>query len=557
MKFIQGENRSQINLFPVSLDQSIDPDNEVRVIDLFVNSLSIKDYGFRTDFPENGRPAYHPADLLKLFIYGYMNKVRSTRDLEKECKRNIEVMWLLKCLRPDHNTISNFRRDNPKAIKKVFRTTVQIARHFDLIGGKLIAGDSTKLRAQNSKKNNFNQAKIARHITYIDNKLEEYTRALAESDEDNQEIIRDEIKKQQERKDSYINLEEQLKGSGENQISISDPESRQIMLRNNITEVAYNVQTTVDSKNNIPIDYKVTNENDSKAMGNMVQRAKSILRTNEFTVLYDKGFHTGSELKIAQRLGVETIVAIPSPPSTSQAPNHNYNYEQFIYDKINDTYTCPQGWVLKTNGSWYKERTSSGNIILFKQYRTKSCKSCQAHAECTRSKDARIIKRNEFAEYYERNRLNTLEKEHLYRRRQAIVEHPYGTLKRQWGFSYILTKKGLGRASSDVGLMFIAYNLKRIGNILTPDILKEYLRILVSSFLVFFDPTGAILKRLAGTGNLIPELATYESDQVNSFKIRPIPAYLIRFLDKLPLATRLSRPAISKEFLGFLTEIST
>jgi len=479
MKFIQGHNRTQINLFPVSLDQSIDPDNEVRIIDLFVDSLSIKDYGFRMDYIENGRPAYHPSDLLKLFIYGYLNKVRSTRDLEKECKRNIEVMWLLKYLRPDHNTIGNFRKNNEKAIKKVFRATVQIARHFDLIGGKLIAGDSTKLRAQNSKKNNFNQAKIDRHIAYIDNKLEEYTRALAENDGDNQQIILDEIKKQQERKDNYRNLEKQLKESGEPQISISDPESRQIMIRNNITEVAYNVQTTVDSKNNIPIDYKVTNQNDSKAMGNMIQRAKSILRTNEFTALYDKGFHTGSELKTAQNLGIETIVAIPAVPSTSQAPNHEYNYENFRYDTLADTYTCPQGQILRTNGSWYKELTSSGNIILFKQYKTKACKLCQARSECTRSKTARLIHRSEFAEYYEVNRINFQEKEHLYKRRQAIVEHPYGTLKRQWGFSYILTKKGISRASADVGFMFIAYNLRRIGNILTHDRMKEYLRILV------------------------------------------------------------------------------
>jgi len=241
----------------------------VRIIDLFVDSLSIKDYGFRTDFIENGRPAYHPADLLKLFIYGYLNKVRSSRDLEKECHRNIEVMWLFNCLSPDHNTISNFRRDNPKAIKKVFRATVKIASHFDLIGVKLIAGDSTKLRAQNSKKNNFNQAKIDRHIAYIDNKLEEYSRALAENDGDNRQQTEDEIIKQQKRKDNYKDLEKQLKESGEAQISISDPESRQIMLRNNITEVAYNVQSMVDSKNNLPIDYKVTNENDSKAMGSL------------------------------------------------------------------------------------------------------------------------------------------------------------------------------------------------------------------------------------------------------------------------------------------------
>ena len=441
MKFIQGQSRDQINLFPVSLDKSIDPDNEVRIIDLFVESLSIKDYGFRTDFTENGRPAYHPTDLLKLFIYGYLNKVRSSRDLEKECRRNIEVMWLLKFLKPDHNTISNFRRDNPKAIKKVFRTTVQIARHFDLIGGKLIAGDSTKLRAQNSKKNNFNQTKINRHIAYIDNKLEEYTRSLAENDGDNRQQIENEINKQQKRKDNYQDLEKQLKESGEPQISISDPESRQIMLRNNITEVAYNVQTTVDSKNNIPIDYKVTNQNDSKVMGNMIQRAKSILGTNEFTALYDKGFHTGSELKTAQELGVETIVAIPAVPSTSQAPNHDYNYEHFRYDETTDTYTCPRGQTLRTNGSWYKELTSSGNTILFKQYKTPACKSCQSRPECTRSKNARLIRRNEFADYYGSNHRNTLEKKHLYKRRQAILEHPFGTIKRQWGFSYILTSK--------------------------------------------------------------------------------------------------------------------
>jgi transposase len=487
MKFIQGHNRNQTQLFPVSLDQSIDPDNDVRIIDLFVKSLPLKNYGFRVDFPENGRPAYHPSDLLKLFIYGYMNKVRTSRDLEKECKRNIEVMWLLNCLKPDHNTIANFRKNNPKAIKKVFRATVQIAKHFDLIGGILIAGDSTKLRAQNSKKNNFNQAKIDRHIAYIDNKLEEYTRALAESDGDNQQIILDEIEKQQKRKENYKNLEKQLKESGEPQISISDPESRQIMLRNNITEVAYNVQSTVDSKNCIPIDYKVTNQNDSKAMGDMVQRAISILGTNEFTVLYDKGFHTGSELKTAQELGIETIVAIPGVPSTSQAPNHEYNYEYFRYDKLTDTYTCPQNQILRTNGTWHKELTSSGNVIMFKQYRTSACKVCQARSQCTRSKTARLIHRSEYAEYYEVNRRNILEKEQLYKRRQAIVEHPYGTLKRQWGFSYILTKKGMNRASSDVGFMFIAYNLRRIGNILTHDIMKEYLRILLPAFWIISD----------------------------------------------------------------------
>ena len=282
MKFVQGQDREQTYLFPVSIEQSVDVDNEVRIIDLFVNSLNISDYGFKVDFIENGRPAYHPTDLLKLFIYGYLNKTRSSRDLEKECKRNIEVIWLLKGLIPDHNTISNFRRDNSKAIKKVFRATVQIAKHFELIGGKLIAGDSTKLRAQNSKKNNYNEAKIARHLEYIDNKLEQYNKALSEQDNDNKEIIQKEIEKHQERKQKYENIQNQINKTGEAQVSTSDTESRQMIVRNNITEVAYNIQTSVDAKHNIPIDYKVTNNNDSKAMGNMVRRAKSILHSNNF-----------------------------------------------------------------------------------------------------------------------------------------------------------------------------------------------------------------------------------------------------------------------------------
>jgi transposase len=272
-KYINGQDRTQISLFPLSLDESISKDNEVRLIDLFVNSLDLESFGFRADHSENGRPAYRPSDLLKLYIYGYMNKVRPSRDLEKECARNIEVMWLLGCLKPDHNTISNFRRDNPKAIKKVFRATVNMAKHFNLIGGTLVAGDSTKFRAQNSKKNNYNQKKIDRHVAYIDNKLEEYNNALAEADGDTKEELKEEIKKQKSRKEDYQELERKQKESGEPQISTSDPESRHLVIRNNITEAAYSAQVTTDSNYCIPIDYKVTNTNDSKAMGNMLQRA--------------------------------------------------------------------------------------------------------------------------------------------------------------------------------------------------------------------------------------------------------------------------------------------
>jgi transposase len=241
MQYIQGTNRNQAVLFSESLDQIVDADNEVRLIDLFVESINMEDYHFEMHHNSEGRPAYHPKDLLKLFIYGYLNNIRSSRVLEKECRRNVEVMWLLKQLVPDHNTISNFRRDNDKAIRKVFRYTVSIAKEFELIGGKLIAGDSTKLRAQNSKKNNFNQKKITQHLEYIDKKLSEYTQALATADDDNKKVIEQHIEKHLGRKQFYNELSTQLEQSGEVQISTSDPDSRQLITRNNITEVAYNV----------------------------------------------------------------------------------------------------------------------------------------------------------------------------------------------------------------------------------------------------------------------------------------------------------------------------
>ncbi|MDT0645035.1 transposase, partial [Zunongwangia sp. F363] len=230
MRFISGKDRKQSLLFPVSLEEAIEQENEVRAVDTFVDSLDLEKMGFRVHFPEGGRPAYHPGLLLKLFIYGYMNCLRSSRKLERECRRNIELMWLLGQLAPDHNTIANFRKDNPEAIKKVFRATVALAKDFNLIGGKLIAGDSTKLRAQNSKKNNFNKKKIDRHLRYIDNKLEEYNQALEQADGTAAKAsIHKEIDKHHKRKDNYHKLQRQLDQDKEEQLSTSDPQSRQLI----------------------------------------------------------------------------------------------------------------------------------------------------------------------------------------------------------------------------------------------------------------------------------------------------------------------------------------
>jgi transposase len=479
MQFIEGKNRTQSILFPQSLDQIISPDNEVRIIDLFVESIRLEDFHFVMKTTKEGRPAYHPKDLLKLFVYGYLNHIRSSRQLEKECKRNIELMWLMKQLAPDHNTISNFRRDNEKAIKKVFRYTVSIAKQFDLIGGKLIAGDGTKLRAQNSKKNNFNEGKIERHIAYIDARLEEYNKALATADEDNKKIIEEEIKKHNGRKDNYGNMQRMLDETGAPQISTSDPESRQLMIRNNITEVACNVQTVVDAKHCIPIDYKVTNENDTRAMSEMLRRAKKILGTSDFTALYDKGYHTGSEIKMAVTSGINIMVAVPGIASV--APDEQYNMSHFIYNEINDTYTCPQNQILTTNGNPY-QKSKNLHYYTVKHYKTHACPGCPARALCTKNTKGRLIERSEFAPYMEQNKQNIEANPQVYKQRQSIVEHPYGTIKRQWGFYYVITKKGIKRASADVGFMFIAYNLRRLMNIIDKTTFTKFLRELVCKF---------------------------------------------------------------------------
>ena len=245
--------------------------------------------------------------------------------------------------------------------------------------------------------------------------------------------------------------------------------SRTLITRNNITEVAYNVQSTVDSKNNILIDCKTTSTNDSKAMGNMLQRAKSILRTNDFTALYDKGYHTGTEFKLADDLGIDVMVAIPTV--AAQAPNPDYNVANFIYNNQDDHYICPQGNKLTTPGTWHKART-----YRFKRYTTRACMECPVKQECSKAKYGKGIQRSEYQQYINRNKERIENNKDYYRKRQAIVEHPFGTIKRQWGFSYIMTKKFIKRAEADVGLMFTAYNIRRIMNILGKEVLSNYLK---------------------------------------------------------------------------------
>lgn len=505
MEYIQGKDRTQLTLYSTCLDDMVPQDNTVRLIDLFVNALDLEDMGFEL-LSSQGRPPYDPADLLKLYIYGYMNRMRSSRQLEKECQRNLEVLWLLKSLKPDHNTIARFRKANHRAIRRVFRHSVEIAKNFNLIGGELIAGDSTKLRAQNSKKNNYNHKKVQRHLDYIDKKLEEHNQTLSKADGDRKQDIQTEINHRKEQRKKYERIDQELdkNTASENpQISTSDPDSRHQIVRGTITEVSYTAQTTVDAKHKLLIDYKLTNENDKKAMGMMLRRAKSILRTNQFKALYDKGYHTGSEFHIADELGIATLVAVPEIGRSSQAPNPDYNAEHFPYDNLADSYTCPQGHALTSNQTWYKARN-----YKFKQYKTKACKGCPVRDQCTMAKvNGKVIQRSEFTQNIKRNAQRIHVNQKLYKKRQALVEHPFGTIKRQWGFDHIMTKKGINAASADLGLIAIAYNLRRLFNLKIGlkslfIWLKEHIYSLIMEFL-----------RLCST--LIPKFELYNNSLVS------------------------------------------
>ena len=328
--------------------------------------------------------------------------------------------------------------------------------------------------------------------------MEEYNALLSCEDGDipNQEQkkeLTEKVEKQQERRKKHEAIQKQLQTTGQKQISTSDPESRLLMLRNNITEVSYNVQTTVDAKHCLCIDYKVTNQNDAHAMSNMLRRAKTILNHNRFTGLYDKGYHTGSQLAYADSLAIETIVSIPS--TASHAPDWNYDIEHFIYNQQEDCYICPEGQALYTNGKWYaKDRKASS--VKVKHYKTGKCLSCSVFVKCTKNKAGRLIERSQYQSNIDSNARRVEQNKQTYKRRQAIVEHPFGIIKWQWDFYYIMTKKTIKRASGDVGLIFCAFNLRRIFNILDKTTLKAYLKALAFIFrtcMAYFKPKSASL----------------------------------------------------------------
>jgi len=476
MQHIQGENRNQ--MFAFCLESAITPDSFVRVVDAFVDAIDLNSFGFaHVECEEEGRPPYPPSALLKLYLYGYRYGIRTTRKLEREAQTNFEAMWLLSSLRPKYKTIANFRKDHSKAFREVFRRFVCLLKEWNLIEGETVAIDSFKIRGSNSLKNNFNENKLNRHLEYIENQIREYESLLDRNDqEEDKKELEKKIQERKEKHARYEQIKTDLIESGQEQISLTDPDSRSVILHKNIINVGYNIQASSDAKHKLLVEFNTGDVNDTHALASMAIQTKELLGVESMKVLADKGYHTGEELDECQKNDIITFVS-PKAPSTKDEglyPNAN-----FAYDKENDYYVCPQGHRMQTNGTWHthsdKRRNSKG-AYRFQRYNTPACKTCTGRHLCTKSKtNGRYIDRSEYAEVVEANAQRVNQNPDYYRQRQQITEHPFGTLKRQRGFTYALVRKK-EKVLGEVGLMFIGYNLSRCVSILGIEYLIKALK---------------------------------------------------------------------------------
>lgn len=485
MPHLAGEPRNQ--LIMLSLENSVPQDAFVRVIDAFVDAIDLESFGFdHTTSKDEGRPCFHPSILLKLYLYGYRYGIRSSRKLEREARLNLEALWLTSCQNPRYKTIADFRKKHAKAFRQVFRRFVVLLKDWNMVDGKTIAIDSFKIRAQNSLKNNLNQAKIERHLAYIDDKIDQYQAELDLADrEDQRQELREKLQQQQARKSSYKAAEKKLQETGQDQISLTDPDARAVVLHRNIVNVGYNVQASVDSKNKLLVEFDTGDVNDSHALAPMAEATRELLKTEQMDVLADKGYHTGEELHKCEQQGITTYI---SPKAPVVKDSELFPVTDFIYSEKDDAYTCPAGEKLRTNKVWHahsgKERTPA---FRFQRYTTTACKTCILRAQCTKGKaNGRAIDRSEYAGSIERNNIRVTANPNYYRQRQQLAEHPFGTLKRQRGFTFTLMK-GKHNVLGEVGLEFIGYNLSRCISVIgITDLIKALKKYGFSTFERFF-----------------------------------------------------------------------
>ena len=465
MAHLPGVDRTQAILLPDVLDDYVNPANPVRFLDAFVAQLDLAALGFQRAVPaETGRPGYDPGDLLRLYLYGYLHRIRSSRRLEQETHRNVELMWLLRRLTPDFKTIADFRRDHPAALKGVGREFVLLCRRLDLFGGELLAIDGSKFRAVNARDRSYTPARLATLQRDIDRTIARYLRELerqdaaeAGTDGPSADALREKIATLQQRRTGYAALAEELAASGETARSVTDPDSRP-MLSGGRIEVCYNVQTAVDAKHKLIVADDVTNAaTDRDQLSPLATAAQAILEAPAPVVVADQGYYHGAEIKTCLEAGL--IPLVPRPLTSANAARGLFTKDDFRYDRTQDVYRCPASETLT-----YRSTTVElGRTI--KNYRTSACGRCALRPRCTRNKDGRKLTRWVDEHLLEEMEVRLRARPDLFRQRKALAEHPFGTMKRAMDQGYFLLR-GLAKVRGEFSLTSLAYNLRRVINLL-------------------------------------------------------------------------------------------
>ena len=483
MHYQEGQDRNQ--MFVTSMEEMVAADSWARIVDLFVDAMPLEDFGFKNmELNKEGNIPYHPGDLFKLVLYGYRKRIRSSLKLSEACKINVEVIWLLKGLRPSPRTINYFRSDYGDAIQKAHRHFVRLLKKWKLIKGETLAVDSMKIRGQNSLKNNFNKRKINRHIEYIDGRIADYLEQLGKidrkkkktrKDREEKENLKNKIKQKEAKRKEYKEMEKKVKASSDGQVSTTDPDARAVIHKRNIVQVGYNVHATADDKHNLLVDVFSKGVNDTYGLSEAGKRAQDVLGIDKIDLLADKGYHTGIELARCERRGVRPYVS-PKEPNEQSLPG--FNKSDFTYDKKTDSYTCPAGSIMTTNGSIYKK--SDRGKYRFRRYLTKDCQTCPLKNKCTARDQGRLIERPLHQAYVDRNDNRVRKDMWYYKKRQEIIEHIFGTIKRQWDMDHTLVK-GRQNVETEYRLAAICYNLTRVVSLIGIERLKKRLKRLQKS----------------------------------------------------------------------------
>ncbi len=459
-RFIEGDDREQGLLFPDHLGDFVHEDNPVRAVDAFVDALDLFDLGFN-DAALTGRPGYHPSVLLKLYVYGYLNRIHSSRRLELETGRNVEVMWLVGRLAPDFKTIADFRRDNAKAIRKVCSQFVMLCRQVGLLDGNVVAIDGSKFKAVNNRDKNFTPAKVARRMEDIEASIERYLSKLDAADRNEPALPAAKIARLQERivklKEQMVELkviEAEVQKSPDAQVSLTDPDARSMRHRGGGI-VGYNVQTVVDVQHHLIVAHEVTSSgSDQGQLVKMANQARVAIGSDEIAIVADRGYYGGEQLLECANNGISTYV--PKPLTSSGTKRGFFIKQDFIYDVKTDVYTCPAGKSL-TKGAHRSDRQSTE--VNFYRHLT-ACPDCHLKARCTTEK-LRRIRRWEHEDVLDDIERRLEEKPDAMKIRRSTVEHPFGTLKAWMGYTHFLTKTR-EKVSTEMSIHVLAYNFKRV-----------------------------------------------------------------------------------------------